>query len=61
MWNKLKGGRGITGKKGKGRQGTCAKDPWTKPKGERIECRRWDGWGRKSGGGKMESTVLEQR
>ena len=41
MWNKLKGRRGITGKKGKGRQGTCAKDPWTKPKGERIEGRRW--------------------
>ena len=25
------------GKKGKGHQGTCMKDPWTKPKGGRIE------------------------
>ena len=31
------------GKKGKGHQGTCIKDPWTKPKGRRIEGRRW-GW-----------------
>ena len=25
------------GRKGKGRLGTCIKDPWTKPKGGRIE------------------------
>ena len=31
----------------KGCQGTCIKDPWTKPKG-----------GRESGGVKMETTVL---
>ena len=31
------------GKKRKGRQGTCMKDPWTKPKGDRIEGGRW-GW-----------------
>ena len=23
--------KGISGKKGKGHQGTCIKDPWTKP------------------------------
>ena len=32
------------GKKGKGRQGTCIKDPWTKPKGGRIEGGRWGEW-----------------
>ena len=39
------------GKKGKGHQGTCIKDPWTKPKGSRTEggiwwwvgCGRWRG------------------
>ena len=31
------------GKKGKGHQGTCIKDPWTKPKRERIEGGKW-GW-----------------
>ena len=31
------------GKKGKGHQGTCIKDPWTKPKWGTIEGRRW-GW-----------------
>ena len=25
------------GNKGKGHQGTCIKDPWTRPKGGRIE------------------------
>ena len=34
------------GKRGKGCQGTCIKDTWTKPKG----CRR-----------KMETTVLKQQ
>ena len=29
------------GKKGKGCQGTCIKDPWTKSKGGRIEDGRW--------------------
>ena len=41
-----RGGRKeITGKKRKGHQGTCIKDPdpWTKPKGDRIEGGRW-GW-----------------
>ena len=27
----------------KGLQGTCIKDPWTKPKGRRIKGGRW-GW-----------------
>ena len=30
-------------KKGKGHQGTCIKDSWTKPKGGRIEGGTW-GW-----------------
>ena len=30
-----RGGNG--GKKGEGGQGTCIKDPWTEPKGSRIE------------------------
>ena len=29
------------GKKGKGHQETCIKDPWTKPKWGRIEGGRW--------------------
>ena len=44
--------------------GTCIKDTWTKPKGGRIEGERW-GWlrlgGAVSGGGEMETTVLEQQ
>ena len=49
------------GERGKGCQGTCIKDTWTKPKGGRIEGERWGwlGWG-KSGGRKMETTILEQ-
>ena len=34
------------GKKRKGHQGTCIKDPWTKPKGGTIEGGRW-GWVRR--------------
>ena len=34
---------GRRGKKGKHCQGTCIKDPWTEPKGGRIEGGRW-GW-----------------
>ena len=39
------------GKKGKGHQGTCIKDPGTKTMGERIECGRQGlvGWGRVMG------------
>ena len=36
---------------GKGRQGTCIKDPWTKPKGVRIEGGRWVCGGGEQGGG----------
>ena len=39
------GGGSNRGKKGKGRQGTCIKDLWTRTKGDRIEGRRWGGWG----------------
>ena len=44
------GGNG--GKKGKGHQGTCIKDPWTKPKRGWIEGGRWRwmGWGKVVGG-----------
>ena len=37
------GGEGDNrGKKGKGRQGTCINDPWTKTMGQRkTECGRW--------------------
>ena len=31
------------GKRGKGHPGTCIKDTWTKPKGDKIEGGRW-GW-----------------
>ena len=31
------------GNKGKGHQGTCIKDTWTKPKGGQIQDGRW-GW-----------------
>ena len=34
------------GKKGKGHQGTCIKDPRTKANGGRIEGGRWGQWGR---------------
>ena len=56
-------GEGQQGKKGKGRQGTCIKDPWTQPKRGRIE----GGWEvgvsgvGESGEGKMETVVLEKQ
>ena len=40
-------GRGNGGKRGKNCQGTCIKNPWTKPKGVRIEGGRWGWVGRK--------------
>ena len=48
--------------KGGGLSGTTTKDTWTKPKVGRIDGGRWEwlGWGG-SGGGKMETTVLEQQ
>ena len=48
-----------SGEKGKGHQGTCIKNAWTKPEAGRIEGGRW-GWGRVRGG-EMETTVLEQK
>ena len=40
-WGLTVGEGDNVGKKGKGRQGTCIKDPWTKA--SRIEGGRW-GW-----------------
>ena len=51
------------GKKGKGHQGTCIKDPWTKTAGGRVGLSmgvRVGGAG-ENGEGKMETTVLEQQ
>ena len=49
------------GKKGKSHQGTCIKDPWTKPKGVGLRVGRRDEWGgRVWGRMKMETSVLEQ-
>ena len=45
------------GKWGKGHQGTCIKDPWTKPKGVGLRVEGGDRWG----GAEMETTVLEQQ
>ena len=54
--------RGNGGKKGKGHQGTCIQDMWTKPKGDRFEDVRWR-WVAQgavvSGGWGMETNVLE--
>ena len=48
----------MGGKKGKSHQGTGIKDPWTKSKGGlRVEV----GVVGESGGGKMQTTVLEQQ
>ena len=38
-----KEGRALGGGKGKGHQGKCLKDTWTKPKRDRTEGGRW-GW-----------------
>ena len=37
------------GKKGKGLQGTCTEDPWTKPKGVGLRVGGRGGWGREKG------------
>ena len=42
---------------GKGHQGTCVKDPWTKPKGGRLRVRV--GGMEESYDRKMETTLLE--
>ena len=49
------------GKKGKGHQGTCTKDPQTKPKQVGLRVGGVGGWGGGSGGRKIETTVLEQQ
>ena len=50
------------GRSGKGGKWTCIKEPWTKPKGGRIEGGRVRvGGAGESGGGKMETIVLEQQ
>ena len=64
MKNKLtvtrgEGERGNMGKKGKGHQGTCIKDPWTTWVGLRMGGA--GGWVGENGGRKMETTVLEQQ
>ena len=46
--------------KGKGHQGTCIKDTWTKPKGIGLRVGGRDEWAGGHGGVKMEPTVLEQ-
>ena len=49
------------GKKGRGHQGPCIKDIWTKPKSGRF---KGGGWGGQEGGelgGGMKMTVLEQQ
>ena len=48
------------GSRGKGHQGTCTKDTWTKSKGGRIEGERLGLVGGRSGGRKMETSVHEQ-
>ena len=54
------GERDIGGKKGKGHQGTCIKDPWTKPRGGSLEGGRsgWVGQG-KVVMGKWKTTVFK--
>ena len=62
--NKLtvtRGERGGLWGKGKGHQGTCIKDTWTKPKGVGLRVGGEDGGVEGSSGGKMETTVLEQQ
>ena len=48
-------------KRGKGGQGTCIKDPWTKTAGGKIESRRWKmGRAGERNRGNMETTIMEQ-
>ena len=57
------GAGGNRAKKGKGHQGTCIKDPWTKTTVRlRIECGRrgWVGQERVRGGG-VGTTVIEEQ
>ena len=45
---------------GEGFSGTTIKDTWTKPRWVQSGEGNGDGW-RGSGGGKMETTILEQQ
>ena len=49
------------GKKVKGHEGTCIKDPWQSQKGARLRVVVGVGETEESGGWKMETTVLEQQ
>ena len=49
------------GEKGKGYQETCIKDAWTKPKGGRIEGKRWGWLGYRGVWRENETAVLEQQ
>ena len=40
-------------------QGICTKDPWTKTKGRRIECRRWGRGGRGEGENKEKTREIK--
>ena len=55
------GERDTGEKQGKGHQGTCMKDTWTKPKGQVQGWEMEMGGAGKRGGVKMETTVLEQQ
>ena len=52
-------GGDFEGISGKGCQGTCIKDSWTKPKGVGLRVGGGDGWVWGSGKEKMETTVIE--
>ena len=57
----LEGG-GIWGKEGKGSSRNMYKEPLDKAKGgEGLRVRSGGGWSGESGGGNMETTVLEQQ
>ena len=44
---------------GEGWSGTCIKATWTKTKGVGMKVGGGDGWGGRTGKGKMETTVLQ--
>ena len=48
-------------KREKGCQGTCVKDTWKRQRGVASRVGGGDGWRGGNGGGKMETTVLEQQ
>ena len=54
-------GREIMGKKGEGSSGNMYRGHMDKAKGGRIESGRWGWLGVRSGGEKIETSVLEQQ